>query len=90
MDDEWTNISHHRVSFRSYPSILSDPTSEATIKAWPKPLTIEFLEDQYQRWLGDLTAFCWSDESVRELGAQTQQGGQGALGGVGKEEGGQL
>lgn len=70
MDDEWTQISHHRVAFKSYSNVLADPTSESAFKSWPKPLTIEFLEEQYARWLSDLTSFCWIDESVRELGAQ--------------------
>lgn len=73
MDDEWRDISHHRVLFKSYDAVLADPQSLNTFKAWPKPLTIEFLEEQYLRWLQDLTSFCWIDESVRELGAGSSQ-----------------
>lgn len=73
MDDEWRDISHHRVLFKSYDAVLADPQSLNTFKSWPKPLTIEFLEEQYLRWLQDLTSFCWIDESVRELGAGSSQ-----------------
>ncbi|KAJ4505556.1 hypothetical protein HRR83_008555 [Exophiala dermatitidis] len=69
MDDAWHNISHHRVSFKSYEKMLKDPASDAAFKSWPKPLTIEFLEEQYQRWMLDLTAFCWDTEEVTELGS---------------------
>ncbi|KAK5449308.1 hypothetical protein LTS15_008850 [Exophiala xenobiotica] len=67
MDDSWQNISHHRVSFKSYEKMLKDPVSDSTFKSWPKPLTIEFLEEQYQRWMLDLTSFCWDTAEVREL-----------------------
>ncbi|KAK5091689.1 hypothetical protein LTS08_007567 [Lithohypha guttulata] len=81
MDDEWRDISHHRIIFKPYESMLRDPTSDATFKTWPKPLTIEFLEDQYQRWVRDLTSFCWIDEPVRELGSAGANGlgGEGIL-----------
>lgn len=68
MDDAWHNISHHRVSFKSYEKMLRDPASDAAFKSWPKPLTIEFLEEQYRRWMLDLTSFCWDTEEVTELG----------------------
>lgn len=69
MDDEWRDISHHRVLFKSFDQMLRDPASSSTFQSWPKPLTIEFLEDQYRKWMMDLTSFCWVDEPVRELGA---------------------
>ncbi len=47
--------------------MLKDPVSDSTFKSWPKPLTIEFLEEQYQRWMLDLTSFCWDTAEVREL-----------------------
>ena len=81
MDDEWRDISHHRVVFKPYESMLQDPTSAATFKAWPKPLTIEFLEEQYRKWMTDLTSFCWIDEPVRELGASTGNPGMSSVGG---------
>lgn len=68
MDDAWQNISHHRVHFKSYENLLKDAQSDATFKSWPKPLTIEFLEEQFQRWLLDLTSICWESAEVRELG----------------------
>ncbi|EXJ76855.1 hypothetical protein A1O3_10500 [Capronia epimyces CBS 606.96] len=74
MDDAWHNISHHRVSFKSYDKMLKDPASDAAFKSWPKPLTIEFLEEQYQRWMLDLTSFCWDTEEVTELGGGTGGG----------------
>lgn len=77
MDDEWRDISHHRVIFKPYETMLRDPTSDPTFKSWPKPLTIEFLEEQYQKWLQDLTSFCWIDEPVRDLGAGSGASGQG-------------
>jgi len=91
MDDEWRDISHHRVLFKSYDAMLRDPTSDATFKSWPKPLTIEFLEEQYLRWVQDLTSFCWVDESVRELGMGSASGhghGMGGDEGVGSGGGG--
>lgn len=69
MDDEWNNISHYRVTFKPYDTMLKDPTSEATFKSWQKPLTIEFLEEQYQRWTQDLKSLCWEAKEVRELGS---------------------
>lgn len=50
--------------------MLRDPTSDTTFKSWPKPLTIEFLEEQYRLWMRDLTSFCWIDEAVRDLGGE--------------------
>lgn len=68
MDDAWHNISHHRVHFKAYDTMLKDPASESTFKSWPKPLTIEFLEAQFQRWQLDLTSICWESAEVSELG----------------------
>ena len=72
MDDEWTNIAHYRVTFKPYDSVVKDPTSDSTFRSWPKPLTIEFLEDQYQKWCQDLTSLCWDAREVRELGSTGQ------------------
>ncbi len=72
MDDEWTNIAHYRVTFKPYESVLKDPTAESTFRSWPKPLTIELLEDQYQKWCQDLTSPCWEAREVRELGSGGQ------------------
>ena len=69
MDDDWQNISHYKVAFKNYEQMLKDPMSEQTFKSWPKPLTIEFLEDQYKRWCEDLTSLCWDAKEVRELGS---------------------
>ena len=80
MDDEWRDISHHRVVFKPFEAMLRDPTSDATFKSWPKPLTIEFLEEQYRKWMLDLTSFCWIDEPVRELGGNTT--GPTGVGGI--------
>ncbi|KIW30749.1 uncharacterized protein PV07_02453 [Cladophialophora immunda] len=77
MDDSWQNISHHRVSFKKYDKMLKDPSSDATFKSWPKPLTIEFLEEQYGRWMLDLTSLCWETAEVRELGGGGGGGGDG-------------
>ncbi|EXJ66523.1 uncharacterized protein A1O5_10192 [Cladophialophora psammophila CBS 110553] len=82
MDDSWQNISHHRVSFKKYDKMLKDPASDATFKSWPKPLTIEFLEEQYQRWMLDLTSLCWETAEVRELGGGRGGGGDGPEGSV--------
>lgn len=90
MDDEWRDISHHRVLFKPYDQMLRDPTSDATFKTWPKPLTIEFLEDQYQKWLRDLTSFCWVDEPVRELGSAGTNGVGGGSGLSEKDSRGEL
>jgi hypothetical protein len=76
MDDAWHNISHHRVFFKSYDDVLKHPSSETTFKSWPKPLTIEFLEEQYQRWMLDLTSLCWASTEVRELGGVNGDGVQ--------------
>jgi hypothetical protein len=93
MEDSWQNISHHRVTFKKYDnSLLKDPTSDATFKSWPKPLTIEFLEEQYQRWMLDLTSLCWETAEVRELGGMAAGGdgpdddGEGSLDGDLKNE----
>jgi len=80
MDDEWRDISHHRVLFKPYEQMLRDPTSNSTFQSWPKPLTIEFLEDQYRKWMMDLTSFCWVDEPVRELGGGSVTGGPSGMG----------
>ncbi|MBA7491034.1 hypothetical protein ES702_01579 [subsurface metagenome] len=64
--------------------MLRDPTSDTTFKSWPKPLTIEYLEEQYRLWLRDLTSFCWVDEAVRDLGGEGM--GQG-VGGQGQGQG---
>lgn len=84
MDDEWRDISHHRVLFKPFEQMLRDPTSSSTFSSWPKPLTIEFLEDQYQKWVMDLTSFCWVDEPVRELGGGSVTGGQSGPAGGGR------
>jgi len=78
MEDDWQNISHHRVTFKRYETMLKDPASEATFKSWPKPLTIEFLEEQYQRWRLDLTSLCWEATEVRELGSGAAGNGSSA------------
>jgi hypothetical protein len=72
MDDSWTNISHYRVIFKPYDVMIKDPTSEAIIKSWPKPLSIEWLEAEYDRWCEDLTSLCWQATEVRELGSGAQ------------------
>ena len=79
MDDEWHNISHFRVSFKPYEMMLKEPGMEATFKTWPKPLTIEFLEDQYQKWCLDLMSPCWEGKEVRELGTSHTNESTGAL-----------
>lgn len=66
--DEWRNVSHYRVNFRSYESLMKDPNSEAIFRSWPKPLTIEFLDEEYQKWSLDLTSLCWDGREVREFG----------------------
>jgi len=88
MDDSWQNISHHRVTFKQYDKMLKDPASDATFKAWPKPLTIEFLEEQYQRWMLELTSLCWDTAEVRELGgaAGVDAGEEGSVDGDLKDE----
>ena len=89
MDDSWQNISHHRVIFKNYVTMLKDPASDATFKSWQKPLTIEFLEEQYQRWMMDLTSLCWETAEVRELGADDVGGtdvGEGSVDGGLREE----
>ncbi|KAK5948398.1 hypothetical protein OHC33_010572 [Knufia fluminis] len=80
MDDEWRDISHHRVLFKPYEQMLRDPTSNSTFQTWPKPLTIEFLEEQYRKWMMDLTSVCWVDEPVRELGGGSVTGGPSGAG----------
>ena len=68
MADDWTNIAHYRVTFKPFESVLQDPSSEAVFASWEKPLSIEFLEDQYESWTQDLTSVCWEAREVRELG----------------------
>lgn len=75
MDDDWQNISHHRITFKPYETMVKDPASESIFKTWPKPLTIEFLEDQYQDWCLDLTSPCWEATEVRELGSGVGENG---------------
>lgn len=75
LDDTWDNISHYRVVFKSFDALMRDRAADAAVKSWPKPLTIEFLEEQYSRWATDLTALCWEAREVRELGG----GGAGAV-----------
>lgn len=59
--------------------MLKDPAFESIFKTWPKPLTIEFLEEQFiQQWQLDLTSVCWESAEVSELG-----GGGGGGGGRG-------
>ena len=72
--DEWRNVSHYRVVFRSYESLMKDPNSEAIFKSWPKPLTIEFLDEEYQKWSLDLTSLCWDGREVREFGGSGSGG----------------
>ncbi|KIX04534.1 uncharacterized protein Z518_05404 [Rhinocladiella mackenziei CBS 650.93] len=84
MDDTWHHISHHRVNFKSYEKILKDSTSDHTFKSWPKPLTIEFLEEQYHRWMLDLTSLCWETAEVRELSGGAS--GEGSVQGELKDE----
>ena len=89
MDDSWQNISHHRVSFKKYDKMLKDPASDTAFKSWPKPLTIEFLEEQFQRWTLDLTSLCWETAEVRELGGGVGGGtdvGEGSVDGDLKDE----
>lgn len=51
---------------------------------WPKPLTIEFLEELYaNRWARDLNAPCWESREVRELGGASE-------GGVGDDGAGEM
>ena len=81
--DEWNiNITHHRVTFKPYDALTKDPQADAALKSWPKPLTIEFLEEQYQRWAGDLTSICWEAREVRELGGGGGAGNGGMAGGA--------
>lgn len=97
MDDNWEGISHYRVAFKPFDALTRDPAADAAVRSWPKPLTIEFLEEQYNHWREDLTAVCWDAREVRELGGGgaaagglgggTQQAGQGALGHGDGEEG---
>lgn len=47
---------------------MKDPNSEAIFRSWPKPLTIEFLDEEYQKWSLDLTSLCWDGREVREFG----------------------
>lgn len=88
MDDSWQNISHHRVTFKKYDKMLKDPISDTTFKSWPKPLTIEFLEEQFQQWTMDLTSLCWDTAEVRELGGAgvDEHGGEGSVDGDLKDE----
>jgi hypothetical protein len=79
MDDEWTNIAHYRVTFKPYDTMIRDPNAEPTFRQWPKPLTIEYLEDQYQRWCQDLTGLCWEAREVRELGSGPQSESAGPV-----------
>ena len=81
--DEWRNVSHYRVNFRSYDSLMKDPNSEAVFKSWPKPLTIEFLDEEYQKWSLDLTSLCWDGREVREFGGS----GGGGSGSGGSKQG---
>jgi hypothetical protein len=90
LDDSWDGISHYRVGFKPFESLVRDPTAEAAMRSWPKPLTIEFLEEQYARWREDLTAVCWDAREVSELGgggATSAGAGTGGVssGGVGQQ-----
>lgn len=86
MDDAWHNISHHRVHFKRYDTVLKDPASESTFKSWPKPLTIEFLEGQFQRWQLDLTSICWESAEVSELGGGGRGAAEGSIDGELKDD----
>ena len=70
MDDpsvDWSSITHFRVAFKSYEKFANE--AESHIRDWPKPLTIEWLEEQYAtRWKGDLMSVCWDGREVRGLG----------------------
>ena len=57
------------MNFKPYDKLTKDTTAESTFRTWPKPLTIEFLEEQYQRWRLDLTSPCWEATEVSELGS---------------------
>ncbi|RVX69634.1 hypothetical protein B0A52_06698 [Exophiala mesophila] len=78
MDDAWHNITHHRIHFKTYQDIIKDHAAFAVIARWPKPLTIEFLEDKYQHWVMDWTSFCWDTTEVSELGATQDDYDNGA------------
>ena len=65
--------------------MLRDQESESTFKSWPKPLTIEFLEEQYQRWSLDLTSICWESAEVSELG-RGRGAGEGSIDGELKDD----
>ena len=67
MDDEWQGISHYRVTFKPFEKMIAD--SSDVVKNWPKPLTIEYLEEEYLKWTQDLMSVCWEGKEVRELGA---------------------
>jgi len=68
MDDEWSGISHFRVSFKPFEKMLAEPSGKTVIETWPKPLTIEFLEEQYQKWTLDLMSICWEGREINVLG----------------------
>lgn len=67
--------------------MIADPDSTAIFKSWPKPLTIEFLEDQYQSWCRDLMSICWESREVRELGAGGAAAPSGGTSGPGGTSG---
>lgn len=71
MDDDsidWSGITHFRVAFKSFEKLLLD--AETHVKSWPKPLTIEWLEEQYHhKWANDLMSVCWDGSEVRDLGS---------------------
>ena len=73
MDDEWQGISHFRVTFKPFDKMIAE--SSDVIKGWQKPLTIEFLEEEYQKWKLDLMSICWEGKEVRELNS----GGAGGV-----------
>jgi len=70
MDDEWQGITHYHVGFKPYDKMVAE--SEAMFKSWQKPVTIEFLEEQYLKWSMDLMSICWEGKEIRELGSGSQ------------------
>ena len=72
MDDDWQQvIKHYHVAFKPYDRMMNDANTEAAVKSWHKPLTIEYLEELWTSlWARDLMSICWEAKERGELGGR--------------------
>ena len=70
MDEDWQQtIKHYHVSFKPFDKLMSDVSGADSVNSWPRPLTIEHLEERWhENWSTDLTSVCWQATERGELG----------------------